>query len=212
MIMLGLNNVKNIAMSAAILDNLGKKRSLKVFSMDEFWTHSICVGVTAKALAGIKEIPILDREEYFVAGLLHDLGKIPLYHRFPGEYVKALELARLDQIPLYHAENELLEIDHCMVGGLIAEKWQLSRALVDTLSHHHDPDEADEENSQLISIVALGDINSNIIEIETPEEKDAVPEEPILNDLLERIGVSRATLSGLHEPIIEEIEKAKDNR
>ncbi len=77
------------------------------------------------------------------------------------------------------------------------------------MSHHHDPDEADEENSQLISIVALGDIYSNIIEIETPEEEDSVPEEPILNGLLERIGVSWATLSGLHGPIIEEIEKAK---
>jgi len=61
--------------------------------------------------------------------------------------------------------------------------------------------------SQLISIVALGNIYSNIIEIGTSE--DHAPEEPMLNHLLEQVGVSWETLSGLYETIIEEIEKAK---
>ena len=88
-IMVGLNTVKNLALSAAVLQNLGSKESFQALSMEDFWTHSITVGVTAKRLAAAKRIPVAEREEYFVAGLLHDLGKIPLNNRFPGEYKKA---------------------------------------------------------------------------------------------------------------------------
>lgn len=52
-IMLGLNTVKNLALSTAVLGTLGKEKS-ECFSMDTFWTHSICTGVTAKAIAGEK--------------------------------------------------------------------------------------------------------------------------------------------------------------
>ena len=64
-----------------------------------------------------------------------------------------------------------------------------------------------EENSQLICIVALGNRYSNIIDTENSE--DPASEEPMLNSLLEEVGVSWVTLSGLHEAIIEELEKAR---
>ncbi len=206
-IMLGINTVKNLALSAAVLDGLGGKESFETLSMFDFWSHSICVGVTAKSLSAIKGIPIAAREEYFVAGLLHDLGKIPMNNRFPDEYVKALELTKNEHVPTQKAENMIFGIDHCLVGGMIADKWRLSRPLNDSLSHHHDPNKANEESSQMISIVALGNIYSNIIEIGTSE--DHAPDEPMLNYLLEQVGVSWEALSGLYEAIIEEIEKAK---
>lgn len=205
-VMLGINTVKNLALSAAVLDGLGLKESSQS-SMDNFWNHSICVGVAAKSIAAVKGIPVAEREEYFVAGLLHDLGKIPINSRFPDEYVNALELIKNENMFSHKAEKIILGIDHCTVGGMIADKWKLSRAMIDCLSHHHDPNEADEENSRLICIVALGNRYSNIIDTENSE--DPASEEPILNSLLEEVGVSWVTLSGLHEAIIEELEKAR---
>ena len=61
-IMLGLNTVKNLALSTAILQTVGGKNSFKALSMDEFWTHSITVGVTAKAVSGLKGIPGMQRD------------------------------------------------------------------------------------------------------------------------------------------------------
>ena len=81
-IMLGLNTVKNLALSTAALKSLGGAESFQALSMEDFWVHSICTGVTAKSLAVIKGMPVAQREEYFVAGLLHDLGKIPLNNCF----------------------------------------------------------------------------------------------------------------------------------
>ena len=68
-IMLGLNTVKNLALSTAVIGTLGKQESFKSLPMDSFWAHSICVGVTAKLLAGMKNVPTSEREEYFVAGM-----------------------------------------------------------------------------------------------------------------------------------------------
>ena len=127
-ILLGFNTVKNLALSMVVLNSLGGKESCRAFSMDDFWTHSLCVGVTAKSLAGIKNIPATDREEYFVAGLLHDLGKIPMNSRFPDEYIKVLELSKAVNMPLCQAENKVFGIDHGVVGGMIADKWKPSKS------------------------------------------------------------------------------------
>ena len=56
-IMLGLNTVKNLALSTAVIGALGKKSSFTTLPMDAFWAHSICVGVTAKAMAVARNVP-----------------------------------------------------------------------------------------------------------------------------------------------------------
>lgn len=206
-IMLGLNTVVNIAVSTAVLESLNGKVSFKSFSMDEYWTHSLGVGVTAKFLAGIKGIPVTEQEEYFLAGLLHDLGKIPLNSRFPDEYVRALDLVKLEQGPLHQAENTILGIDHCLVGKMIAERWHMSESINDTLCHHHNPEEAGEENRQFVSIVALANAYANIFDIGS--SGDPFPEDPIVIYLLEKVGVGWSALSGLGEIVLDEIEKAK---
>jgi putative nucleotidyltransferase with HDIG domain len=206
-IMLGLNTVKNLALSTAVLERLVGKTSFQALSMNDFWTHSICVGVTAKAIATIKRVPLTEREEYFVAGLLHDLGKIPLNDRFPEEYVQVLESAKPGQCPLHQAENMIFGIDHCVVGRMIAEKWRLSETMIDSLGCHHNPDEAEEETRQLVEIVALANAYANTFAIGS--SGDPFPEKTMVTGLLERVGVSWPTLSDLRETVLDEIEQAR---
>jgi putative nucleotidyltransferase with HDIG domain len=206
-IMLGLNTVKNLALSTAVLERLASETSFQALSMNDFWTHSICVGVTAKSIATVKGVPGTEREEYFVAGLLHDLGKIPLNDRFPEEYVQALESAKPGQCTLRQAENMVFGIDHCVVGRMIAGKWRLSEAMNDSLGCHHNPDEAEEETRQLVEIVALANAYANTFAIGS--SGDPFPEKPMVTSLIERVGVSWSTLSDLRETVLEEIEQAK---
>jgi len=206
-IMVGLNTVKNLALSAAVLQNLGSKDSFQALSMEDFWTHSITVGVTAKRLAAAKRIPVAEREEYFVAGLLHDLGKIPLNNRFPGEYKKALELTEDDRVTLYQAESSVFGINHCIVGKMIAEKWKLSNTMMDSLSHHHHPQQSGEENRLLTLSVTLADVYSKLIEKNV--ENAQLSENPMVSKLLKATGVDLDTLLDLQETVAEEVEKAK---
>lgn len=206
-IMLGLNTVRNLALSTAVLETFGKKEAFPALSMEAFWAHSLCVGVAAKALAASIGVPVTEREEYFVAGLLHDLGKIPLNFCFPKEYVQVLDLTKTDRHTLYQSENSILDVDHCTVGKMIGNKWNLGESMNDSLSHHHNLEEASDKNRDLVAVVALANAFANIFQ--TGLGQAPFPEDPGLNDLLDRVGGSWHTLSGLGETMANEIEKAK---
>ena len=206
-IILGLNTVKNLALSTAVLDSLGNTASSQGFTMDDFWTHSIGVGVTAKALAKENKVPPDDLEEFFVAGLLHDLGKIPLNSRFPEEYAQALEKAKVSEVPLFRAEDEVFEIDHGVVGEMIAEKWKLDKKISDALRYHHNPEETNGESDQLVAVISLANLYVNMLELGSSGE--FFPEKERLEDLLGQAELDEQKLSELREGIIANIEEAK---
>ncbi len=205
-IMLGLNTVKNLALSTAVLGTLGKEKS-KCFSMDRFWIHSICVGVTAKALAAEKKIPMALREEYFVAGLLHDLGKVPLSNCFPEEYQQALSLADLQGCSLVRAEKMIFGFDHRLTGQMIGEKWQLNPAMVACLTQHHNPSAVTEEKRGLVSTVALANLFANIFAIGSAGDNHQ--EVPLVSHIITSTGMEWDRVSALIEIVQEEIDKAQ---
>lgn len=206
-IMLGLRTVVNLASSAAIMDSLDTGETFRAFSMDDFWTHSICVGVMAKLLAHHNRVPAALQEEYFVAGLLHDLGKIPINSCFSEEYLKVLELTGPDQGSLLQAETVIFELDHCIVGQLIAENWYLGPVLNESIRHHHDPEAAMEENREIIASVALGNIYANMAQIGS--SGDSFTDKDLGDRLLKQMHMRWDELPAFHERILEEIEKAK---
>ena len=206
-IMLGLNTVKNLALSSAVVGALGKKSSFKTLPMDAFWAHSICVGVTAKALAVAREVPNANREEYFVGGMLHDLGKIPLNTCFAEEYGQALQLAALEQGPLLRAEQLLVGVDHGVAGRLIGEKWRLSPAIVEALALHHAPAQASDAHGDLVATVALANLYANIYEIGSAG--DLYPDSAFLMTILEMMGLKWGDLQPLQAIVNAEIDKAQ---
>ncbi|NOQ47007.1 MAG: HDOD domain-containing protein [Desulfobulbaceae bacterium] len=202
-IMLGLNTVKNLALSTAIIRCVGQTKKSKVLPIQKFWAHSIGVGVTAKLLASEQDVPLGEREEYFVAGLLHDLGKIP----FGDEYISVLAQARSEQRPLIEVEQKLLKVDHQEVGRLIAEKWTLNKAISEAICHHHDPEEASPENRQLVATVALADCYVCLFDIGYAGNR--FPDEAHMEKALELSGIDWNTVSTLSEAVEEEIRKAE---
>ena len=206
-IMLGLNTVKNLALSTAVVGAIGKKASFSALPMDPFWGHSICVGVTAKALAAMRGVAVSQREEYFVAGMLHDLGKIPLNVCFAEQYGQALQLAALEQGSLARAEQLFVGLDHGMVGRLMAEKWRLSGSIVEAMSRHHAPEQATDESRVLVATVALANLYANTYEIGSAG--DLFPESAFLFTILDLMGLRWADLWPLAEVVRLEIEKAQ---
>ena len=206
-IMLGINTVKNLALSFAILDNLKGKSSVRSFSMDEFWTHSLCVGIIAKSLATLKRVPPGDREEFFVAGLLHDLGKLPLQKQFSDEYDQVWENSRREQNTLFRSEINFFGFDHCEVGCMIAEKWRLGLSLVESLSHHHHPDQSSETTREFVSIVSLSNQLANDLNI--GNAGDHFIDHAMISALIAGMGFDREALADLHEMVLNEIDKAK---
>jgi len=206
-IMLGINTVKNLALSTAILGSLKSSGELQSLPMDTFWTHCLGVGVTAKAIAVRKKIPISLQEEYFVAGLLHDLGKVAMNNCFGKEYGQSLALAELEQGPLYRAEETILTMSHAMAGRKIAEKWKFSESILQAIAFHHQPLEAKEEQRPMVATVALANIFANICGYGSAG--DPFPGILELEDALDLTGMTWRELQELDSTVCDEIEKAK---
>ncbi len=94
------------------------------------WRHSLAVAAGCRGLAA--SLPAADREELFVAGLLHDIGKLVL-----APYLRENELQLDLGSPLTEAEQRTLGIDHTEAGALVAARWNLSPRVQDILRHHH---------------------------------------------------------------------------
>jgi putative nucleotidyltransferase with HDIG domain len=206
-IMLGINTVKNLVLSCAILEQVRHKRSFRALSAEKFWAHSLSVGVIAKCLAAVKGVSLAEREEFFVCGLLHDLGKIPLSQKFPEEYFQVLDLAERSCWPVDHSESIVFGIDHATIGGLIARKWRLSPAVIESLDCHHRPEESPADCRQPVLMVALADVYAQMLNMRScagPPASNA-----LAAYLLDRVGVDWSGLYDLRDTVMAEIDKAK---
>jgi len=204
-IVLGINTVKNLSLTTAVLCSVKKKSKAK-FSMDKFWAHSLCVGVTAKALAAEYKIPVNQREEFFLAGLLHDLGKIPMAQCFPDDYSQCITLAEEKNIPLHEAEHIIFGFNHQLCGLTIAKKWKLSDNIISVLKNHHALDDTNDEYKTLTLCVALANLYANIFNMGTMDNY-SINDADVL-ELMEQSEISWNTIISLHEEIQDALEKA----
>jgi HD-like signal output (HDOD) protein len=153
-ILLGINTVKNLALSSAGTDqvNAGDSQGL---DSEGYWRHSLRVGVAAKYIARKRGVDPRLLEEHFAAGLLHDIGKVPLSAALGGDYLRAVKDAESRKIPLFQGETDTLGINHAQAGELAAKAWRIGGALGDAVIHHHAYTEYPGEHKDLLySIVA----------------------------------------------------------
>ncbi len=205
-IMLGINTVKNLALSTAVLGNLGKKSNFQALNIDGFWRHSLCVGVTAKLIAQRRKRDTKSLEEYFVAGLLHDIGKIPLNNKLPTEYVEGLALTDREHMPLYLAEERTMEVNHCEVGRLIIKSWNLGPQMGDTIFFHHFLDSYPGTHRDYLLTVAAANYfaNANSIGFSGDRYPEKLPD-----FVFAELGISWDDLEAIEDLVMKEIEKAK---
>lgn len=164
-IMLGINTVKNLALSTAVISTLKVANNFNALNTDAFWRHSICVGAMAKYFAKKSGINIKSLEEYFVGGLLHDIGKIPFNAIIPEDYIKAITRSRQEKKSLHIIETEMFGINHCDLGYRIAELWKLNPNLSNVIRYHHNFNEVDEINQKFVALTELADLITTKSEI-----------------------------------------------
>jgi putative nucleotidyltransferase with HDIG domain len=205
-IMLGVNTVKNLALSTAVLGNLGKGPAGNVLNLEGFWRHSLCAGVTAKHIARRRGVDPKLQEEYFAAGLLHDLGKIPLNNFLPDLYIQALEFADREHSPLYAAETRILSMSHAEVGTLVAGAWKLDAPITDTIAHHHALSAYAGPHRDVVFTAAAANAFANTLEIGYSGDRHPEPLPPVVFDHLHLDWDYLETIEG---EIAAEIERAQ---
>ncbi len=201
--MLGMNTVKNMALSTAIIRTVGSAKKSRALPTTKFWAHSIGVGVSAKLLGEVIGLPVMEREELFIGGLLHDLGKVP----FGDDYIEALNIAKFEQLPLHEVELDVMGINHQETGLMIAEKWKLNEVITACIATHHDTAKLKSDSNPKVALIALGNMYINIFD--HGYAGDPFPKEEDIEILLRYVNLTPDEYCGIGERVIEEIHKAE---
>jgi putative nucleotidyltransferase with HDIG domain len=108
---------------------------------------------------------VRDSEEAFVAGLLHDIGKIFLMDELPELYAKVLEGVEKGTASLYALENEYFKTNHAEIGGLLCQEWKIPPLLCSAVARHHQPIEDKAINSQEDRILFCTQVADNLVNL-----------------------------------------------
>ncbi len=159
--LLGFATVRSLALAAGIFQCFARGRGANgAFDQHEFWKHALAVACAARRLARERRCPGLDPEDSFVAGLLHDLGKVALDAVFPKAYDRIASQCNQARGDIADHERVVLGADHTVAGRRLAERWRLPPHLQEAIwLHHLSADALPKSVSclELIGIVQLAD-------------------------------------------------------
>ena len=159
---LGLRTIRTLTMAASIYPMVSRGLPGYALGRGDLWRHSIGAALCAQALARRARptshvIGPVVADEAFVAGLLHDIGKMALSIHLKDHLGTTRQKALADNVPFVVAERAVLGFDHAQAGAAMSEKWNLPASLVQAIAFHHDPLRASHGNVGLACVTHLAD-------------------------------------------------------
>lgn len=184
---LGSNQLVSLAMGISVITYF-KGIPNDLINMYAFWRHSLACGIAARILASYHKTP--NTERFFVAGLLHDIGRLVIFKVAPQHGKQALELSQRHDCLLVEAEQEVLGFTHDKVGGLLLKKWKFPVSLEKNVRYHHLVHKA--PNKLEAAIIQVADVLANALEQGTSGER-LVP--PLSAETWEIVGIPISALT-----------------
>ncbi len=132
----GTAQVRDLALATSIVSAFDGVPD-DLVDMESFWRHSLACGVAARTLAGLRRENNVER--FFVAGLLHDIGRLVLFLTLPDQMRDALNQARDKGECLHDVEREVMGFDHAQVGSALMSSWNFPGVFTEVIAYHHMP-------------------------------------------------------------------------
>ena len=168
--LVGTQQIRDLALATSVMQ-MFKGIPADFVDMKAFWLHSVATGVVARVLASQRHEP--NPERYFVAGVLHDIGRLLMYRAWPDETRAVLGQARRTRGPLLEIEREVFGFDHGLAGGVLLHTWDLPPALTEMTRYHHAPDAAG-AHAEEAAVMHVADVVAAALELGHSGD-DAVP-------------------------------------
>lgn len=179
--LMGTTPVRDLALATSVT-SVFRDLPPDLINLEDFWRHSLAVGMGARMMATDRRETNVDR--FFVAGMLHDLGRLVLYMRAPDVARAVLEYAKDRDCHLYDAERELTGIDHGTIGGALMDRWSMPESLVECVWLHHAPDSSVQHPVETATI-HLADVLANALSLGCSGERLVPPRHPDVWDALD---------------------------
>lgn len=139
-VLVGVSAVRSLAISSHTAQMLARPLPGYAMGRGDLWRHSLSVAFVSRRLA--IETRTAPTEEAFVAGLLHDIGKVVLSDLMRESFEYMTRVAHEERIPFAQVERRLLGFDHAELGARVAESWRFPAPLVEAIGTHHTPGDA----------------------------------------------------------------------
>jgi len=183
--LLGLDTVKALVLGFGIFSEMSPTMD-KGFSLSSLWDHSLTTAKFAKEIALAESADKTCVDDCFIAGVVHDVGKLLLFSCLGEQYLEAVEIARSENIPLCQAEQQVLKADHGDVGGYLLGLWGLPGSVVEAATFHNKLDKYPEASFCPALAVHAADVAYYVL-----NPTQCVGEPPLINHAyLEQAGLT----------------------
>lgn len=164
MVLLGFDVVRTLVLSASMFDLFDHANE----SLEGLWEHSLGTAQAANGLA--QRLKVTNPEQYAVAGLLHDIGKVVIAQAFPAEFRQIRAIVATRGGLQVDAEREVLGVTHPEVGLWLMKRWALPPKLLNPIADHH-RFQLGLEYADRTAVVHLADILSRAKGIGNPGDR-----------------------------------------
>jgi len=146
---IGLRQIRELVLVTSVIEMFNGV-PIEHVNMRSFWEHSVAVGVLARAVAQYAGMP--QSERFYIPGLLHDIGRLVLYLKFPGMMAEILDQAAVQAQMLYTFEDQQLGYTHADIGGRLLEFWKVPQSIHEPVRYHHKPAEGPDYNQMACAV------------------------------------------------------------
>lgn len=173
---IGIGKLRDLVLATSTVDVFDKIPN-ELLTMENFWRHSLYCALISRSLAMQTRLP--HGESLFIAGLLHDIGQLVIFHEMPDEARQALLLTIEGdaELEVHEAEREVMGFDHTDVGLELARQWNLPESLQEAIKYHHNPSAADKFQTE-VAIVHLANSLACLLELNSSDESVAPATDP----------------------------------
>lgn len=201
--LIGIQQVHDLILASGIVERFSGVSPDHV-SMESFWRHSLACGIAARMLA--TELRLHGADKFFVAGMLHDIGRLVLLSEAPEAAAEVFGLYDSERILLRDAEMRVLGYDHQQIAGALLKEWRYPGALIESVSSHHQPMLAKASLEQSC-VIHISDYLVHALEIGSSGE-EYVP--PLTLRACEKVRFHTGLLSTITSKIDDQIEAVED--
>lgn len=159
---IGFEEIKNLVLAISILDMFNISSKMVAFNPVDLWKHSIAVGIISRQIA--KEIGAKNVEQYFLSGILHDIGKLLFMKSIPELYSKVISYSIENNMPSKDVEKQVIGMSHTLAGKLLAERWKLPKNIIDCISNQY-TGLVDGRTDSLVASVHIANVAATLLEL-----------------------------------------------
>ena len=185
---LGVETIKSLVLSVNLFSQFSEDR-IGTLKVRQVANHNIATGMLARVIASAEQAPKAVVDQAFLAGTLHDAGRLILAANAPEQYAEVLALVEAGEAELCEAERRVIGSTHSQVGAYLLSLWGLPRQIVSAVAHHHDPAEVSGDGFTALTAVHVSSaVESSMNPALTVEEGKRFMQQ-IDQAYLERLGL-----------------------